>query len=128
MIEERVDYQRAATGYLVWPLALADMVREAGSASRWSRIHARQAVVLGIVGTGGYGLLLALPLLIVIAQPAISTTGVVVVYAAGILADLFGALFLFGLTLYYSGRASRGELFAIPLVTALVDRVFPGIR
>ena len=107
-----------------WRLTICGWV----SASRWSRIHARQAVVLGIVGTGGYGVLLALPLLIVIAQPAISTTGVVVVYAAGILADLFGALFLFGLTLYYSGRASRGELFAIPLVTALVDRVFPGIR
>jgi hypothetical protein len=128
VIEERVDYQRAATGYLVWPLALADIVREAGSASSWSRIHARQAVVLGVVATIGYAVLLALPLLIVIADPGITTTGVVVIYAAGILADFLGALFLFGLTLYYSGRASRGELFAIPLVTAVVDRVFPGIR
>ena len=128
MIDERADYERAAIGYLVWPLALADIVREAGSASSWSRIHARQAVAFGILAGGAYLLVLALPLLIVIAYPAISTTAVVTIYTAGILADILGGLVLFGLALFYSGRASRGDLFAIPIVTRLVDRIFPGIR
>jgi uncharacterized membrane protein len=118
------DYQRAATGYLVWPLALVDIVREAPDASQWERIHARQAAVFGIAGTLAYLVVLALPLAVVVAAPGITTTAVVAVYAAGMIADLVGALVLFGLVLYYSGRASRGELFAIPVVAKIVDRVF----
>ena len=122
------DYQRAAAGYLVWPLALVDIVREAPNASQWERIHARQAAVFGIAGTLAYVAVLALPLLVVIATPGVTTTVVVAVYAAGMIADLAGALLLLGLALYYSGRASRGELFAIPIVTAIVDRVFRPAR
>jgi len=118
------DFQRAATGYLVWPLALVDIVREAPNVPQWERIHARQAAVFGIAGTLGYLLLLTLPLLVVIADPGISTTLVVAVYAAGIVADLVAAVVLFGLALYYSGKASRGELFTIPVVTPIADRMF----
>ena len=70
-----------------------------------------------------YLLLLALPLLIVIAVPALSSTVIVALYALGLLADLLGRLFLFGLALFYSGKAGRGELFRIPLVSAIADRV-----
>ncbi len=117
------DYQRAGTGYFVWPLAPFDIVREAPEASQWERIHARQAVVFGIAATLAYGIVLALPLLVVVAIPGIST-GVVAVYAAGMIADIVAGLLIFGLVLYYSGKASRGELFAIPVVTPIVDRVF----
>lgn len=123
MIEERPDYQRAATGYLVWPLAVADVIREPPDASQWTRIHARQAVVFGIVAMLAYLLLLALPLLVVVSVPSVSTTVIVALYATGLLADLFGAGFLFGLALFYSGKAGRGELFRIPLVTPIADRV-----
>jgi uncharacterized membrane protein len=123
VIEDRPDYQRAATGYLVWPLAVADVIREPPDASQWSRIHARQAVVFGIVAMFAYLLLLALPLLIVIAVPEISSSLIVALYALGLLADFLGGIFLFGLALYYSGKAGRGELFRIPLVGAIADRV-----
>jgi hypothetical protein len=122
------EYQRAGTGYLVWPLALVDIVREPADASQWERIHARQAVVFGIAGSLAYVVVLALPLLVVIAVPGITTTVVVAAYAAGLVADIAAGLLLFGLVLYYSGKASRGELFAIPFVTPIVDLVFRRAR
>jgi hypothetical protein len=50
VIEEQHDYQRASSAYLVWPLALATLIREAPAASRWTRIHTRQALTFGLVG------------------------------------------------------------------------------
>jgi hypothetical protein len=62
---------------------------------------------------------------VVIAVPGIALGVVVWVYAVGLLADVIGAFTLFGLALTYRERALRGELFAIPLVTPLIDRFFP---
>ncbi len=122
---EQIDLKaRAANAYVVWPLALLDLVREPAEATAWSRLHTRQAFVYGIVATFAYLVLLALPLLIVLPIPGISTGAVVWIYALGLLADIFGAFVLLGLSLSYRERALRGELFAIPLVTPIADRVF----
>jgi hypothetical protein len=118
--------QRAANAYAVWPLAVLDLFREPSEATAWSRLHTRQAFVYGIVATLAYVLLLALPLLLVIAVPPLagSLTAVVWVYAVGLLADIVGAFVLMGLSLSYRERALRGELFAIRFVTPIADRVF----
>ena len=118
--------QRAANAYVVWPLALLDLFREPAEATAWTRLHTRQALVFGIAGTLGYLVLLALPLLLLIAIPPIanSITGVVWIYALGLFADIVGAFVLMGLSLSYRERALRGELFAIPYVTPVADRLF----
>ena len=118
--------ERAANGYAVWPLAVLDLFREPPSSTAWARLHTRQAFVFGITGTLAYLVLLALPLLLLIAIPPLgsSATAVVWLYAVGLLADLIGAFVLFGLTMQYRERTLRGELFAIPLVTPIADRLF----
>jgi uncharacterized membrane protein len=121
---ERSDYDRAAIGYLVWPSSLLALARESPAASNWTRIHTRQAAIYGLVVTVAYVALLAVPLFIVIGVPSISTGATVVVYAIGLLADLVAFVALVAVTLGCASRASRGELFAIPVVSAIADRVF----
>jgi uncharacterized membrane protein len=118
--------QRAANAYAIWPLAVLDLFSEPVEATAWSRLHTRQAFVFGIAATVAYLALLALPLLILIAIPPLagSLTGVVWLYAVGLLADIIGAFVLVGLTLSYRERTLRGELFSIPYVTPIADRVF----
>ena len=119
--------QRAANAYAVWPLAALDLFREPSNATAWSRLHARQAFVFGIVATLAYFVVLALPLIVLIVIPPLagSTTAVVWLYAAGLLADLVGAFALIGLSLSYRERALRGDLFSIRYVTPIADRIFP---
>ena len=124
MIDEQHDYQSAASAYLVWPLALATLIREAPAASRWSRIHTRQALTFGLAASIGFVVLLALPLLIVIADAGISTGMTVTVYAVGIALDVAFVIAVTVLAFAYSARAARGELFTIPLVSAIADRIF----
>ena len=118
--------QRAANAYVVWPLAVLDLFREPADATAWSRLHTRQAFVYGITATLAYIVLLALPLLVLVTIPPLagSTTAIVWIYALGLLADLIGALVLLGLSLSYRERALKGELFAIPYVSPIADRVF----
>jgi uncharacterized membrane protein len=118
--------QRAANAYIVWPLAVLDLFREPPEATAWTRLHTRQAFVYGIGATLAYLVLLALPLLLVLAIPPLagSVTAVVWIYALGLLADIVGAFVLMGLSLSYRERALRGELFAIPYVTPVADRFF----
>lgn len=106
----------------MWPLAIADILRDGENATRWSRLHARQAAVFGAFWTIGYTLVLAAPLAIVIAQPAISTAQTVLIYGIGLAVDLIIGTALFATALRYSGKAGRGELFSIPLVTPVADR------
>jgi|HubBroStandDraft_1064217.scaffolds.fasta_scaffold15913_2 hypothetical protein len=117
--------ERAASTYVVWPLAVLDVARSRPDATDWSRVHVRQAFVFGIVGTLAYLVLLALPLLVVIAFPGIDTPlAVVWLYGLGLVADLVGAVVLLSLALNYRARCRRGELFTIPLVTPIADRLF----
>ncbi|HTD33546.1 MAG TPA: hypothetical protein VK665_07795 [Candidatus Elarobacter sp.] len=118
--------QRAANAYVVWPLAVLDLFREPPDATAWSRLHTRQAFVYGIAGTLAYLVLLALPLILTILIPPLagSSTAIVVIYSLGLFADILGALFWFGLSMSYRERALRGQLFAIPYVTPVADRVF----
>jgi uncharacterized membrane protein len=118
--------QRAANAYLVWPLAVLDLFREPADATAWSRLHTRQAFVYGIIAAVAYVVLLALPLLLIVAIPPLarSTTAVVWIYALGLFADIVGAFVLMGLSLSCRERALRGELFTIPYVTPVADRFF----
>lgn len=124
MLEEQPDYAHASSAYLVWPLALAAVMREAPTASRWTRIHARQALTFGVVATLGFMLIMALPLLVVIADAGISTGATVWVYAAGFCLDVAVLIVLTVLAFSYAARAGRGELFTIPLISPLADRCF----
>ncbi len=109
---------------MVWPLAALDLFREPSDATAWSRLHTRQAFVYGFATTVAYFVLLALPLIVVIVIPNVSTGAVVGVYALGIVADLAVAVAWLVLSLRYRERAARGALFAIPLVTPVADRLF----
>jgi uncharacterized membrane protein len=124
VLEEQQDYQRAAGAYLVWPLALAALVQESPEASRWARIHTRQALVFGVLATLGYLVLMALPLVVVIVDAGISTGLTVTLYTVGLALDAI-AFVLFAVRAFsYAARAGRGELFAIPLVAPIADRLF----
>ena len=118
--------QRAANAYAIWPLAVLDLFREPAEATAWSRLHTRQAFAFGIAATLAYLVLLALPLLILIVIPPLagSLTAVVWLYAAGLLADVVGAFVLLGLMLSYRERTLRGELFSIPYLSPIADRLF----
>ncbi len=121
---DRTDFDRAATGYLIWPLSLLALAREPEGAPTWVRIHTRQAVMYGLLVSVAYIVLLAIPLVIVIGSPSISTGATVGIYAAGLAADLIVFVVLLVATLGYASKAARGELFSIPLVSAIADRVF----
>jgi hypothetical protein len=124
VVEEQQDYQRAAGAYLVWPLALAALIREAPGASRWTRIHTRQALMFGLSASGGFVILMALPLLTVLVDSGVSTGATVSIYAAGLSLDAIVFVVLTVLAFSYAARARRGELFTIPLVSPLADRFF----
>ncbi len=121
---DRSEFDRAATGYLIWPLALFALAREEATAPTWARIHHRQAVMYGLVVSLGYLVLLALPLIIVIGDASISTGATVAVYAVGLVVDLVVLGALVAVTFAYANKAARGELFSIPVVSALTDRLF----
>jgi uncharacterized membrane protein len=109
---------------LVWPLALAALVRELPDASRWTRIHTRQALTFGILASVGFVMVMALPMLVVIFDAGISTGATVTIYMVGLLLDAIVFVTLAVLAFSYSARAGRGELFTIPVVSAFADRVF----
>lgn len=116
------ERRRAAAAYLLWPLALADAGGEA-PISAWLRVHLRQAAAFGIAATIAYLVLLALPLLVVVAVPGLTTSAVVWLYVAGLAADAAAAALWLGFALRCRRRALQGQLFAIPAVSALADRI-----
>jgi uncharacterized membrane protein len=67
---------------------------------------------------------MALPLLIVIADGGISTGMTVGLYSAGLVLDMIAFIVLTVFAFSYSARAGRGELFTIPVVSGIADRVF----
>jgi hypothetical protein len=124
ILEEQQDYQSASSAYLIWPLALAALLREPAAAPRWSRIHTRQALTFGLTASIAFIVVLALPLLVVIGDPGISTGMTVGLYTAGLLLDAIVFIAVTVLAFSYAARASRGELFTIPVVSSLADRIF----
>ena len=118
------ESRRAANGYLVWPLALANIVREDTDSTAWARLHARQALVLGALNALLFFVVLALPLVAVLVIPAISTAATIGVYTAGLVADAVVGTGLVVVGVRYAARAARGELFSIPVVTPIVERWF----
>ena len=121
------DHGRAALGYLVWPIALLDLLRS-DDASMWSRLHARQGTVFGVLGSLAFLIALALPLIVILAIPQFGTRGTIVLYSIGLAVDLVVGAGLVLLSFVFAARASNGELFAIPVVTRVCDRVFPIAR
>jgi len=121
------DHARAALGYLVWPVALLDLLRS-DDATFWSRLHARQATILGAFASVVLLATLALPLLLVIAIPSLGTRATIVLYSIGLAIDLVVGAGVVLVSVIYAARASKGELFAIPVVTRLCDRFFPLTR
>ena len=120
---ETDEHARAATAYLAWPLALFELARGAQS-SLWYRAHLRQAVVLG----AGCSLLLfvalALPLAVVLALggPAASVT--ILIYAVALVVDFVVFVAAAALLIWCAMRASRGQLFSVPYVSRLSERIF----
>jgi uncharacterized membrane protein len=109
----------------VWPLAAVALVRELPDASRWTRIHTRQALTFGLIASIGYVIVLALPLLSELISGFAVTTGTTVwIYAVGMVLDLVVFVVLTVLAFSYAARAGRGELFTIPLISGIADRVF----
>lgn len=100
------------------------MVREGGDETIWSRLHARQAFIFGFLASFALLVVLALPLLTVILIPTISAAATITVYTVGLIGDVIAGAALILIAVRYSARAARGELFAIPLVTPIVDRCF----
>jgi len=121
------DHGRAALGYLVWPVALLDLLRS-DDATFWSRLHARQATILGAIASIVLLATLALPLLLIIAIPSLETRATIVLYSIGLAVDLVVGAGAVLVSVVYAARASKGELFAIPVVTRLCDRFFPLTR
>ncbi len=111
----------------MWPLALANIVRDGDDATIWARIHARQGLVFGLIASVVMCLVLAFPLVVVIAVPAISTSATIAVYGVGLIVDIVAGIAFVVVALTFAARAGRGELFSIPLVTPIVDRWF-GIK
>jgi uncharacterized membrane protein len=81
-------------------------------------------LTFGLVASIGFVVVLGLPLLAVIADAGISTGMTVGVYTAGLLLDAIVFIVLTVLAFSYAARAGRGELFTIPIVSPLADRVF----
>lgn len=117
------EYARAATAYLAWPLALFELVRQS-PASLWYRAHLRQAVVLGGVAWLGLFALLALPLALVLALGGPPATQTIQIYVVALILDTAYFIAACVVVIRAALRASRGELFMIPIITPLSERLF----
>lgn len=114
---------RAATAYVVWPLALFELFRGA-SASLWYRAHLRQAAVLGALCSIAFLLTLALPLGIVLALGGPGDGPTIAIYVVAMVLDIVVFAAAASVSIRCALRASRGELFSVPLVTQLSERLF----
>ncbi|MBV8423716.1 MAG: hypothetical protein JO349_00885 [Candidatus Eremiobacteraeota bacterium] len=117
------EYARAATAYLAWPLALFELVR--GSAgSLWYRAHVRQATILGALLWTGLFALLALPLVLVLALGGPPVGETIAIYAVALVIDVAYFVAAMVVVIQSALRASRGELFMLPVISSLSERLF----
>jgi len=120
---ETDEYARAASAYLAWPLAFFELMRGT-PASLWYRAHLRQAAILGTLCSAVLLLMLAAPLALVFALRGPGDATTIAIYSVAMIADTILFLVLGCLLVWCAIRASRGELFALPLVTPLAQRIF----
>lgn len=108
----------------MWPLAILEILRSQREGSLWMRLHSRQAVVFGALAGFLFMLLFALPLVVSMFVFS-STRAIITLYAVALSVDGLFGLTLLVLAIRYSVRASRGELFDIPIAAPISVRLFP---
>lgn len=117
------EYARAATAYIAWPLALYELVRRAPG-SLWYRTHMRQATVLGAIVWAVLLVVFALPLLLFVALGGPPETQTIEMYAVAMILDVIVFTAAGFIVISSAIRASHGELFTLPVITALSERLF----
>ena len=117
------EYARAATAYIAWPLAVFELTRQ-GTGSLWYRAHIRQAAVLGALVWAVVFVMLALPLALVLALGGPPIDRTIQIYIVFMILDVVVFSVAAYVVIHAAMRASRGELFMLPLVTALGERLF----
>jgi|SRR5579872_629604 len=117
------EYARAATAYIAWPLAIFELTRRAPG-SLWYRAHMRQAMVLGAFVWFGLFAVLALPLVLFVVLGGPPETLTIEIYAAALVIDLIVFSAAAFIVISCAVRASHGELFTLPLITPLGERLF----
>ena len=117
------EYARAATAYIAWPLAVFELTRRAPG-SLWYRAHMRQATVLGAIVWSALFVVLALPLVLFVVLGGPPETLTIEIYAAALVIDVVVFAAAAFIVIGSAVRASHGELFSIPLITPLSERLF----
>lgn len=107
-----VETRTASIAYMAWPVAIYDRLAPREDASRWFRVHMRQALWFGTFSAAAALVALLWPLILSLFVSSIAVT--IWMYVIAMLLD--GVLFVLWLVLAirYSQRAGRGELFSIP--------------
>lgn len=108
----------------MWPLAAFELARSQRERSLWARLHARQALLFGALASALFVLLLLVPLVASFALLA-RLDAIIVIYEVALLADVVFAGWWLVVAVRYAVRASRGELFDIPVAAKLGERLFP---
>ncbi|MGA3038555.1 MAG: hypothetical protein ABSE64_13835 [Vulcanimicrobiaceae bacterium] len=117
------EYARAATAYIAWPLAIFELTRRAPG-SLWYRTHMRQAMVLGALVWFALFVVLALPLVLFVVLGGPPETLTIEIYAAALVIDIVVFSAAAFIVINCAIRASHGELFSVPLITRLSERLF----
>jgi hypothetical protein len=117
------EYARAATAYIAWPLALFELTRRAPG-SLWYRAHMRQATVLGAFVWFVLFIALVLPLALFVILGGPPETLTIEIYSAALVIDLIVFSAAAFIVISSAIRASHGELFSLPLITPLSERLF----
>jgi len=108
----------------VWPLAILELLRSQHEGSLWMRLHSRQAVVFGALASIVFLVLFAIPF--IISFFVYSSAGAIIAfYGVAMAVEVLFGLLILVLAVYYSIRASRGELFDIPVASPISVRLFP---
>lgn len=117
------EYARAATAYLAWPLALFELTRRA-SGSLWYRAHMRQATVLGAFVWFALFIAFAWPLVLFVVLGGPPETLTIEIYGIALVLDLIVFVAAAVIVIMCAVRASHGELFSLPVITPLSERLF----
>lgn len=117
------EYGRAAIAYIAWPLAVFELTRRAPG-SLWYRAHLRQATVLGaIIWTVSF-VVFALPLALFVILGGPPETQTIEMYTVALILDVIVFVVAGFIVISCAVRASHGELFTLPIATALGERLF----